>query len=728
MIVAAALVLTVLAPAPSRAAAAEARRPNILFIILDDWGWHDAGAYGSQWVKTPTFDRIAREGVLFRHAFTSNPKCSPSRASILTGRHAWQTEEGNVHYSSFPAKFPVYPDLLEQAGYAIGLTGKGWGPGNFAVTGRKHNPAGPSFDAVKQKPPTTAVSTNDYAANFGEFLKTVKAGQPFCFWLGMNEPHRPYQRDTGARGGRDLSSVLVPPYLPDNAVVRGDLLDYALEVEWADAQAGKALAVLEAAGLLDDTLVVMTSDNGMPFPRVKGQIVEDDFHLPLAIRWGGVAQPGKVVEELVDFRDFGPTFLTAAGVPVPDSMSGRSFLSLLEKSPAGEADRPPFAMLVGKERHDLGRPDDAGYPVRAIRTPEWLYVRNYAPERWPAGNPETGFPNVDGGPTKDWVVAHRDRFFELAFGLRPAESLYRIDTDPACLIDRAGDPALAETLADLRGRMEAQLRAEKDPRVLGAGDVFDTYPWYGSRARAYDTWLKKQAGASAVPAGAASSRPQVHLAGDSTMASYKAENPQRGWGMVFGSQFVDPVMVHNHAISGRSTKSFIERGDWGKLVGELQAGDIVIIQFGHNDEKVNLPKTGTDVATEFPANLRRMVRDVRDKQAVALLATPVARRKFDRDGKLLPTHGAYPDAIRAVARELDVPLLDLERDTSAWLQEEGVETSKKFFVGLIPVGNPPKAPAAPDNTHFLEPGAQRVAELAAKEIRALKLPLTRWLK
>jgi lysophospholipase L1-like esterase len=198
--------------------------------------------------------------------------------------------------------------------------------------------------------------------------------------------------------------------------------------------------------------------------------------------------------------------------------------------------------------------------------------------------------------------------------------------------------------------------------------------------------------------------------------------------MALGAHFVDPAMVHNHAISGRSTKSFIARGDWDKLLAELQPGDFVIIEFGHNDEKVKLPKTGTDVATEFPANLRRMVRDVRAKQATPLLATPVSRRKFDRAGKLVPTHGAYPDAVRAVAKELDVPLLDLERDTAAWLQQEGIEASKKFFVGLTPGAHPEATKPSPDNTHFLAPGAEHVAELAVAEIRAQNLPLARWLK
>lgn len=229
---------------------------------------------------------------------------------------------------------------------------------------------------------------------------------------------------------------------------------------------------------------------------------------------------------------------------------------------------------------------------------------------------------------------------------------------------------------------------------------------------------------------AAERTPQVHLAGDSTMCNYPAESPIRGWGMALGRHFIDPAMVHNHAVGGRSTKSFVAEGRWEKLLAEVQPGDFVIIQFAHNDEKVERPKVGTDVATEFPNNLRRMVREVREKQAMALLATPVARRKFDQAGKLVPTHGAYPEAIRSVAKELDVPLLDLERATNAWLQREGVEDSKKYFVGLTPGAHPPSAGAAPapDNTHFLEPGAQHVAELAVAEIRALKLPLARWLK
>src|SRR5688572_977487 len=146
--------------------AADAARPNILFIIFDDWGWQHAGAYGSTFVKTPNFDRIAREGVLFKNAFTSNPKCSPCRASILTGRNTWQLKEAVSHNGLFPAGFEVYPDLLEKAGYVVGLTGKGWGPGDFKTAAqRTRNPAGPSFDNLTQDVPTSGINARDYAGN-----------------------------------------------------------------------------------------------------------------------------------------------------------------------------------------------------------------------------------------------------------------------------------------------------------------------------------------------------------------------------------------------------------------------------------------------------------------------------------------------------------------------------------------------------------------------------------
>jgi len=472
--------------------AAESARPNYLFIIFDDWGWRDAGAYGSGWVKTPNFDRVAREGVLFRNAFTSNPKCSPCRASILTGRNSWQLREAVSHNGLFPSGFEVYPDILEQAGYFVGLTGKGWGPGDFKTQAKRtRNPAGPSFDARPAPPPTTAINRNDYAGNFDDFLAKRPKGQPFSFWLGFHEPHRAYERDSGARAGKNLADVKVPAYLPDLSVTRGDLADYAVEVEWADGHIGRVLRSLEAAGELENTLVIVTSDHGMPFPYVKGQIHEDGFHLPLAMRWGRGIKAGRVVDDFINVRDFAPTYLDLAGLPAHPQMTGRSLAALLRSTASGMVENRA-EMLVGKERHDLGRPNDWGYPVRALRTPDHLYVRNFHPERWPVGNPETDFGNCDPSPSKELLKTIGGHYYDLSFGKRQSDELYDLRADPQGVNNLAQDLAHAGTVARLRERMMTLLREEQDPRALGQAAIFDTYQYVGGRQKGYDTWLKAQ--------------------------------------------------------------------------------------------------------------------------------------------------------------------------------------------------------------------------------------------
>ena len=467
------------------------RRPNILFCIADDWGWPHAGAYGADWLNTPSFDRIAREGVLFNNCFTSNPKCSPCRASILTGRNTWQLEEAINHFGIFPHKWKVYPEILEEAGYWVGFTGKGWGPGDHVSGGFDRNPAGPEFQKHRVPPPASGISGRDYARNFEDFLEQRPEGKPFCFWLGGNEPHRAYEDGSGRRAGLDPAKVDVPKYYPDNAVVRNDMIDYAVEVEWFDSHVGKAMDKLAEMGELENTIVVMSSDHGMPFPRVKGQIYEDGFHIPLAIRWGGM-QGGRVVDDFINVRDFAPTYLEMAGIPKPDSMTGKSFLDVLESNKSGWVDESRDVMLTGKERHDLGRPNDAGYPVRAIRTKDFLYVRNYDPEAWPAGNPETGYRNVDDSPTKRYLVRSFDKFYRMSFGKRMPEELYRIQTDPDCVENVANDPEFWKVKSELRARMEEMLRAEGDPRILGNEEVFETYRYTGGRGHSFDTWLENQ--------------------------------------------------------------------------------------------------------------------------------------------------------------------------------------------------------------------------------------------
>jgi lysophospholipase L1-like esterase len=221
------------------------------------------------------------------------------------------------------------------------------------------------------------------------------------------------------------------------------------------------------------------------------------------------------------------------------------------------------------------------------------------------------------------------------------------------------------------------------------------------------------------------SAPRVHLAGDSTMADKPTDppNPEYGWGQLLPKFFKDPAMIVNHAANGRSTRSFITEGRWQKLIAALQPGDWVIIQFAHNDEKI-FP----DARGEFQNNLRRFVADVRAKKANPILATPCARRSFNEAGKLIDTHGDYPDAVRAVAAEMKVPLLEINRLTMMLEEGHGAEGSKRLHL-WISAGEYQRQPEGyQDNTHYSAYGAERVAALAVQEIIRLGLPLADWLR
>jgi len=468
------------------------RRPNILFAIADDAS--HMSAYGHRFVHTPHFDRVARDGALFRRAYTCNPKCAPSRAAILTGKQTWQLGEACNHFGIFPAKFRVYPDLLEEVGYHVGFTGKGWAPGDFKTGGFTRNPAGPEYSRHTLSPPTSTISNKDYAANFEAFLADRPEGAPFCFWYGGHEPHRPYEDGQGRQAGKSIDAVDVPGYLPTDDVVRSDLLDYAVETEWFDRHLGLMLARLERIGELGNTLVVVTSDNGMPFPRVKGQMYEADFRLPLAMMWPGVCRPGRVVDDLVSFIDLAPTFLEAANIKPPDDITGRSLLNILQSDNSGWIDPTRDRVFMGKERHDLGREGDRGYPVRCIRTKEFLYVRNFAPDRWPAGNPETGFTNIDSSPTKKLILEQhergQDRYYALAMGKRAAEELFKVEQDPDCLHNLADDPDYSQIKAELWAELKATLERQGDPRMADQGNVFDTYEYVGEDSHSWKAYIE----------------------------------------------------------------------------------------------------------------------------------------------------------------------------------------------------------------------------------------------
>lgn len=451
-------------------------RPNILFALADDWGWPHAGAYGAPVVQTPAFDRLAEQGVLLHNSYVSAPSCTPYRGAALTGQHFWRLEEGANLWSTLPAGFPVYPDLLERAGYFVGYSGKGWGPGRLQPGGRSRNPAGPRF------------------RNFSHFIKSRPGDKPFCFWLGSHDPHRPYRRGSGAESGMNLEEIELHACFPDAEPVRGDVADYFWEVQRFDRQVANALEVLEATGQADNTIVVMTGDHGMPFPRCKTNLYDSGARVPMAIRWPAAVPPGREVTDFVNCIDLAPTFLEAAGLSPPDQMTGKSLVEVLTGGKTGRVEAVHDHVIVGRERHCPAQEGDCsgGYPMRAIRTDGFLYVRNFIPDRWPAGTPHwrkayvdnAWLADCDNGPTKSYMWKHRDedgveRRYDLAFGKRPAEELYHVDKDPGQLDNMADDPDYADVKKRLSERLLAGLKEKDDPRVTGGGEKFDNYPYYG---------------------------------------------------------------------------------------------------------------------------------------------------------------------------------------------------------------------------------------------------------
>ena len=457
---------------------AESRRPNVLFAISDDQSFPHTGAAGDPVIKTPAFDRVAEQGVLFTNAISGSPGCAPSRAAILTGRSDWQLEEAGTHASYFPTKLKVYPDTLEAAGYHVGYTGKGAGPANFK--GWPHNPAGPGYEKREFEKVPKGISKTDYAANFADFVKDKRADQPFCFWYGCHEPHRSYVQGAGVAAGMKPEDVIVPGFLPDCDVVRSDILDYYVEIQYFDTQLGKILDMLEKAGELDNTIVVVTADNGMPFPRAKATMYEYGIHMPLAVSWPAGMQGGRTVDDMIGFIDFAPTFLEAAGVPVPEVMTGKSFLDVLASNKSGTVDTGRTSAYSSRERHSHARFDNLGYPSRALRTPDYLYIRNFAPDRYPAGAPEDYY-DIDPSPSKDYLQKHRNEkgvknLFELTCGKNPAEQLYDIRADAACLKNLAESPGHAIVRARLKKELQDTLTAQGDPRMTGNGDIWESYP------------------------------------------------------------------------------------------------------------------------------------------------------------------------------------------------------------------------------------------------------------
>ncbi len=510
-----------------------AQRPNIVFAFADDWGRY-ASAYArlesggpSDIVTTPNFDRVAQQGVLFTQAYVNAPSCTPCRSSLLSGQYFWRTGLGAILQGAiWDDDIPTYPLLLEQSGYHIGHTYKVWSPGTpkdqpHGGKRTSYNSAGRRFNAFsqfvekqivgQQSDPQSARQQllNEVRDNFRSFLEQCDDQQPFCYWFGPTNCHRKWIRGSGkSHWGLEPDQLRgkLPGYLPDVPEVRQDFCDYLGEVQAFDAGLGVLLNELDERGLADNTIVVVSGDHGIPgIPRGKCNLYDLGTRVPLAICWPSGAGAGLVVDDFVSLPDLAPTFLQAGGVVVPNVMTGRSLVPVLQSRRSGVIDDQRDHVVVGRERHVAkARHGQLPYPQRAIRTAQFLYIRNFKPDRYPMGlapgfglaedaawpsfdqlreNTFSAFGDLDASPTKAWMLTHLEaqatrQQVELTMGLRPAEELFDVRQDPDHMTNLAADPEYREIKQRLSDRLMKILRDSGDPRVIG--DQYDRPPFAGT--------------------------------------------------------------------------------------------------------------------------------------------------------------------------------------------------------------------------------------------------------
>lgn len=498
-------------------------KPNILFAISDDQSFAHTSFAGCKFVKTPAFDRVAREGVYFSNCYAGSPGCAPSRSTIVTGRYHWQNEQSGQHASSWMKKHVPFVDLLEANGYATGRTGKGVAPFRYARTPmdslwRATDAAGIEYSQIRYKKglldderTAEGISDINYFENFKYFVDHVRGDKPFFFWYGAKEPHRDYEQDSWKRNGKKVEDADLPGFFPDHEIVRGDLLDYAVEIEWFDLHLQRMLEYLEETGELENTIVIVTSDNGMPFPRVKANCYDYGVHVPFAIRFPKQFPGNRIVSDLLSFTDLAPTILELTKTSTKGMLpiSGISILNILKSKKEGTVDPSKKYVFAGRERHSSSRYMNRGYPQRLIRNKDFLLVWNLKSDRWPAGDPqaikpgtknelvpifgidekgkhqaEWAFTDIDASPTKsfiieNWQAAKFRYFFDLAVAKRPEYELFNVKEDPFCLDNLAGKPEYASVEQEMKTILLAELKKSADPRIVGPEkDVFDSYIRY----------------------------------------------------------------------------------------------------------------------------------------------------------------------------------------------------------------------------------------------------------
>ena len=464
------LLLSALLLAPPAFAADEPpARPNVVLIIADDLGDGDLGCYGHPGIKTPHLDRLASQGVRFTNAVLTTSSCSPSRASLLTGKYPHETDAEQLHWP-LPADNETFSERLQGAGYWTAAVGK-WhlgphvkdrfdlvaeaGSGGFVL------PTGPDGAPLEM----TAGKNPSGCEDWVPVLKNRPRDKPFFLWLAALDPHRDYSPNAIPDPHRPAAAA-VPPFLPDEPAVRSDLALYMDEVARLDSHVGQALDELDRQGVAGNTLVLFMSDNGRPFPRCKTTLYDSGIKTPLIARLPGITPAGAVCERLVSSVDISATILDLCGAGRLAAGRGESFRPLL-KNPAGPAVRE-YA-FAEKNWHDY----DASQ--RAVRTARFKYIRNLDPEV-----PNTPPADAVRSPTFVTMVRMRQageltpEQAEIFQAPKPAEELYDLAADPHELHNLAADPDRADLLDELRSALDRWRVNTGDPDPpLRSPDEFD---------------------------------------------------------------------------------------------------------------------------------------------------------------------------------------------------------------------------------------------------------------
>ncbi len=419
-------------------------RPNFVFMIADDVSWNDFGCYGNPYIRTPNIDKLAKKGVCFTNAYLTAASCSPSRCSIITGRYPHNNGPAAELHGPLPHHLALFPKLLKESGYYTAHAGK-WHIGSNKAYVTADMPAVEAFDISGGGLNTDVLTAAEYERML-QRLKDRPKDKPFFMWFAPHDAHRSFDADH-IDNPHKPEEVVVPPYLADTPETRKDLTSHYNEVSRFDFNVGRIMEELERQSVADNTIFMVMSDNGRPFPRCKTRVYDSGMKTPMVVHWpAGISKAGSVCNSLVNVIDIAPTFLGLAGLTAAKTMQGRSFATLLKNPDA------PFRNYSFSE-HNW---HDSQAHCRQVRWKRYMYIRN----AWPDMPMLESWDTIWGTPSGRDLISLRNEgkltsaqspLFKLP---QPAEQLYDCVKDPHQINDLAENTRYANIVKKLRAIMD----------------------------------------------------------------------------------------------------------------------------------------------------------------------------------------------------------------------------------------------------------------------------------